>query len=215
MAGGAYLLLRPQPRQAQGLKNVRFTQLTDQAGAEFFPSLSPDGQSVVYASRASGNWDIYLQRAGSRNSINLTKDSPADDTQPAFSPDGGYIAFRSERESGGIYLMKGNGESVNRVSDFGYSPAWSPEGEHILVGTEKIPQPSTRPSKSQLWMINVKTNERRLISEGDALKPTCSPHRQRIAYWSRPSRAGQRENIWTIPVDGGRPLPSRMARRQI
>jgi len=201
-----YLLLkwgRVSKEAASLLKNPSFTQLTDQGGTELFPSLSPDSQSIVYASRATGNWDIYLQRVGSRNSINLTKDSPADDTQPAFSLDGGYIAFRSERDSGGIYLMRSNGESVNRVSDFGYSPAWSSDGEHILVGTEKIPQPSTRPSKSQLWTINTRTNERRLITEGDALQPNCSPHGNRIAFWSRPSKAGQRESIATIPADGG------------
>jgi tetratricopeptide (TPR) repeat protein len=40
---------------------VTFAQLTNQSGPEFFPSLSPDGKSVAYASRASGNWDIYFQ----------------------------------------------------------------------------------------------------------------------------------------------------------
>jgi Tol biopolymer transport system component/tetratricopeptide (TPR) repeat protein len=205
VAGLGYLLLRTfrATKETSAPGNFTFTQLTYDPGPEFFPSLSPDGKSLVYASRAAGNWDIYLQRVGGRNSTNLTKDSRADDTQPSFSPDGQRIAFRSDREGGGIYVMGATGESVTRLSDFGYSPAWSPDGEQILVGTEKIPQPSTRPTKSQLWMINVKTNERRLISEGDALQPNYSPHRQRIAYWSRPSRAGQRENIWTIPVDGG------------
>ena len=202
----SYLLLiagRKRKDAATSQTNAGFTQLTDQAGAEFFPSLSPDGQSVVYASRATRNWDIYLQQVGSRNSINLTKDSPADDTQPAFSPDGRRIAFRSERDGGGIYVMGPAGESVTRLSNFGYSPAWSPDGEQILFGTEKIPQPSTRPSKSQLWTINTRTNERRLISEGDALQPNCSPHGNRIAFWSRPSKAGQRESISTIPAAGG------------
>jgi serine/threonine-protein kinase len=205
VAGLGYLFLRPfrATKETSAPGNFTFTQLTYDPGPEFFPSLSPDGKSLVYASRAAGNWDIYLQRVGGRNSTNLTKDSQADDTQPSFSPDGQRIAFRSDREGGGIYVMGATGESVTRLSDFGYSPAWSPDGERILVGTEKIPQPSTRPTKSQLWMINVKTNERQLISEGDALQPNFSPHRQRITYWSRPSRAGQRENIWTIPADGG------------
>jgi Tol biopolymer transport system component/DNA-binding winged helix-turn-helix (wHTH) protein len=185
------------------LKNATFTQLTDQPGPEYFPSLSPDGKSLIYASRISGNWDIYLQRVGGRNPINLTKDSPADDTQPAFSPNGERVAFRSEREGGGIYLIGATGESIIRLSDFGYSPSWSWDGEDIFVGTEKIPQPSTRPSKSQLWTINIKSGERKLIIEGDALQPNCSPHGYRIAYWSRPGRVGQRENIWTIPTGGG------------
>jgi serine/threonine protein kinase/Tol biopolymer transport system component/Tfp pilus assembly protein PilF len=205
LAGGGYLL-RQFPRETKRpttLRNATFTQLTDQPGPEFFPSLSPDAKSLAYASRASGNWDIYLQRVGGRNPINLTKESAVDDTQATFSPDGDHIAFRSERNGGGIFLMGAAGESVIRISDFGYSPAWSPDGEQIFVGTEKIPQPSTRPSKSQLWSINVKTNERRLVSEGDALQPNCSPHGNRIAFWSRPSKIGQRDSIWTIPAYGG------------
>src|SRR6185503_19255968 len=111
----------------------------------------------------SGNWDIHFQTLGRPDWINLTKDSPVDDTQPAFSPDGQRIAFRSERDGGGIYSMNSSGGSVTLLANFGFSPAWSPDGERIFVGTEKIPQPSTRPTKSQLWSINRKTNERRLI----------------------------------------------------
>src|SRR6266550_4166782 len=128
-----WFLVARSARQTQSptvaLKTATFTQLTDQPGPEYFPSLSPDGKSLVYASRISGNWDIYLQRVGGRNPVNLTKDSPADDTQPAFSPDGERIVFRSEREGGGIYLMGATGESVRRLSDFGYNPVWSPDGE--------------------------------------------------------------------------------------
>jgi serine/threonine protein kinase/Tol biopolymer transport system component/Tfp pilus assembly protein PilF len=193
-------------RTAVGPQSVSFQQVTYQSGPEFFPSLSPDGKSTIYASQASGNWDIFFQRIGEGDVINLTKDFVKDDSQPAFSPDGEHIAFRSERDGGGVYVMNANGASPVRVSDFGYSPSWSADGGQILVGTEKIPQPSTRPTKSQLWMIDLKSGQRQRISEGDALQPTFSPHHKRIAYWSRPDRYGQREHIWTIPFSGGEPV---------
>ncbi len=208
LLSAGYLLVKyfSGRRTAKGPEAVSFQQLTYQSGPEFFPSLSPDGKSTVYASRASGNWDIYFQRIGDANLINLTQDFVADDSQPAFSPDGQRIAFRSERDGGGIYVMNANGDSPVRVSDFGYSPSWSPDGGQILVGTEKIPQPSTRPTKSQLWIIDLKSGQRQQISEGDALQPASSPHHKRIAYWSRPDRYGQREHIWTIPASGGTPV---------
>jgi eukaryotic-like serine/threonine-protein kinase len=182
------------------LNNVT-TQLTDQPGPEYFPSLSPDGKSLIYASRAAGNWDIYLQRVGGRNPNNLTKTSGDDDTQPVFSPDGERIAFRSEREGGGIYLMGATGESVIRLSDAGYNPIWSPDGEMIAFATERIIQPATRPTRSQLWTVNLKSGEKRSLAAEDALQPNWSPHGYRIAYWSRPKESGQGEAIWTIPAD--------------
>jgi serine/threonine-protein kinase len=203
LLAGGHLLFRFVNRPAKSPQSASFQQLTFQSGPEFFPSLSPDGKAIVYASRASGNWDIYFQRLGNSRSINLTREFAIDDSQPAFSPDGQRIAFRSERDGGGVYVMSANGESPVRVSDFGYSPSWSPDGGRIIVGTEKIPQPSTRPTKSQLWMIDLKSGQRQQISEGDALQPAFSPHQKRIAYWSRGDRYGQREHIWTIPAGGG------------
>ena len=116
-------------------KNGTIDQLTEQPGQELYPSLAPDGKSFVYASRAAGNWDIYSQRVGGKNSVNLTADSTADDTQPVFSPDGERIAFRSERDGGGIFVMGATGENVKRITDFGHDPAWSPDGTEIVCGT--------------------------------------------------------------------------------
>ncbi|HEX3187411.1 MAG TPA: protein kinase, partial [Pyrinomonadaceae bacterium] len=203
-----FLLLKYLARKETGTnpQAISFAQVTYQSGPEFFPTLSPDGKSIAYAGRASGNWDIYFQTIGSGDSKNLTKESSSDDSQPAFSPTGDRIAFRSERDGGGIYIMGANGGSPTRISDFGYSPSWSLDGGTIVIGTEKIPQPSTRPTKSELWTIDVNTNQRQRVSEGDALQPVFSPHQKRIAYWSRPDRYGQREHIWSIPANGGEPV---------
>ena len=103
-----------------------FKRLTEQEGSETFPSVAPDGSNFVYVKlTAPGNLDIYAQRIGGSNPRNLTVDSPADDTQPSYSPDGGTIAFRSERDGGGIFLMGATGESVRRVTDFGRAAARS------------------------------------------------------------------------------------------
>jgi Tol biopolymer transport system component/serine/threonine protein kinase len=172
-----------------------FTLLTNQAGMESYPSLAPDGRTFVYVSKVSGNADIYLTRVEGRNAINLTKDSPAHDTMPAFSPDGSQIAFRSEREGGGIFLMGATGESVRRLTDFGYFPAWSPDGAEIALSTQTLEGPYSRPSFSSLEVINVRTGARREIIDvqRDAIQPSWSPHGHRIAYWSVTVGGGQRD----------------------
>jgi len=92
-------------RRATPELSVSFTQLTFDAGAETHPAISPDGRMFAFVKSVEGQRDIFLQRVDGRTAMNLTKDSPANDGDPAFSPDGNQIAFRSERAGGGIYLM--------------------------------------------------------------------------------------------------------------
>jgi Tol biopolymer transport system component len=201
---GTYLLVRPgrEDIEAQPIKGT-FTQLTSRPGQEYFPSVSPDGDIIVYASAASGNWDIYRQRVGGETAFNLTEDSPDDDWHCTFSPDGKQIAFRSERDGGDIFLMGATGESVRRLTGEGYNPAWSPDGKEIVYATSfTLVSPDDRAPGSQLWAVNVASGEKRLITEVDAVQPSWSPHGGRIAYWGLLKGTGRRD-IWTLPASGG------------
>jgi serine/threonine protein kinase/Tol biopolymer transport system component len=184
---------------------ITFSQQTNEQGVEKFPALSPDGASLAYVTRESGNDDIYLRRVGGQTPLDLTKDSAEDDSQPTFSPDGSTIAFRSERGGGGIFVMGATGESVRRLSDIGYNPAWSPDGNRIAVGTEAIENPLGRTGLSELWTIEVPSGQKKKLFAGDAVQPSWSPHGDRIAYWAIPKDTAQRD-IWTIPAAGGEPV---------
>ncbi len=96
-----------------------------------------------------------MSRVGGKNPINLTKDSAADDTQPAFSPDGDRIVFRSEREGEGIFLMGATGQSVKPLTNFGYDPAWSSDGKEIACADEGILTPAFRTHPSRISAVNV------------------------------------------------------------
>jgi serine/threonine protein kinase/Tol biopolymer transport system component len=194
---GGYLL---HEGAGGGPVQATFTRLTEQDGSETFPSLSPDGKYFVYVKSS----DIYLQRVGGGNPINLTPNTPGDDTQPAFSPDGQTLAFRSEREGGGgIFLMGATGESVRRLADFGYNPAWSPDGKEIVVATESVAtSPWIRTSQSRLFRIDVATGEKRPVVDADAVQPSWSPDGKRIAYWGSVPGVATRA-VWTVPVSAG------------
>ena len=133
------------------------TQLTTTAGPETDPSISPDGRWIVYSGLASGNRDIYLQAVGGQTTINLTKDSTVEDGEPAFSPNGEHIAFRSAREGGGIFIMGRTGEAPRRITDFGHNPSWSPSGGEVVFASKTTSDPNAGPGASELWIVNTQT----------------------------------------------------------
>ena len=191
--------------KASAASSRSFTQLTFGTSDEL-PSLSPDGKTFAFTGTVDGRSDVYVQRVDGRNAIDLTKDATADSSQPAFSPDGNLIAFRSERDGGGIFIMGATGESVRRLSDVGFNPSWSPDGREIAVGTEAIlHSPNSRSNYSDLWILNVQTGAKQQITKAadsatageDAVQPAWSPHGARIAYWGIAGGGGQRD-IYTI-----------------
>ena len=151
---------RAAPPSRGGLAS-KFTKLTDFAGYENDPSLSPDGKTVVYVSREGDDEDIFSLRVGGLNPINLTKDCTKDDFQPAFSPDGTRIVFRSDRDGGGLFVMGATGESPRRLTDFGFDPKWSPDGQRVVVATEGINDPLSRNTISTIWTIDLSTGKKR------------------------------------------------------
>ena len=177
----------------------RFVRLTHQAGLESSPTLSPDGEFVAYTAIDGGDRDLFLLRIGGQRPINLTEDSPADEDHAAFSPDGRFLAFRSERGGGGIFVMGATGESVRRLTDFGDNPSWSPDGGRIVFATEGESDPHAREKTSELWIVGAAGGPAQKIYAGDAVQPVWSPHGQRIAFWTQED--GIRD-VWTVRADG-------------
>ncbi len=207
-----YILSRvdTSDRSSRSMTGGTLTQLTSLPGGELFPSLSPDGKFVAYTgfsvTPAGTSSNIYLQRVDGQNAVPLTSDSSTLDGQPQFSPDGTQIAFA--RLPGGIFVMGAMGESVKRVTDHGYNPAWSPDGNAIAYSTimTYASARSTDALEGQIRVVDIETGEARNVTpEGmDAVQPHWSPSGHRIAFWSF---ADGIRDIWTIPAAGGEAVP--------
>lgn len=196
------------PLRAVGWSAATALQLTDQAGLKSNPSLSPDGKTIVYAAHDNAHWGIWWQRVeGGRANNLLASAAGIDHTQPAFSPDGERIAFRSERDGGGLYVMGATGENVRRVTHEGFNPSWSPDGKQIAFAAESTGLASERHLfPSALKVVELATEQVRTVTTDDAMQPAWSPNGQRIAYWGIRHAGGQRD-IWTIAVSGGPAVP--------
>ncbi len=184
----------------------QFTQITDTAGEETTPAISPDGTTIMFASRARGTWDIYSQRVGGRNRTLVIGEPDRQELGPTFSPDGQQIAFYEGDDDGGIFVAGATGESVRRLSDFGFHPSWSPDERRLAFTTEQVISPYISQGTSKLWVIDLTTggSAPRQLDPEDARQPSWSPSGHRIVFWSQ--LGGQRD-LFTIPSDGGARVP--------
>jgi hypothetical protein len=132
LAGATYLMWPRRQAAAPATAQRALTRVTFDDGLQAQPTWSPDGKFIAYSSNQSGNFDIWVQPLGGGRAVQVTSNS-ANDWQPAWSPDGNNIAFRSEREGGGIFLVPALGGREQKLSDFGYSPQWRPDGSSVLV----------------------------------------------------------------------------------
>ena len=205
LAGGAlaYFLLRGRTGTAAATgSSATYRRLTNMPGAETSPSLSPDGQTLAFVHRSGKKPDIWIQRAGGRNPIDLTPDCDRESYSPAFSPDGTLIAYGAQCGEGGLFVMGATGENSRRLVNVGSNPAWSPDGKEILYSTELVAGPYGRTGTSEVWAVELASGKtRKLSGTFDAIQPNVSPHGLRVAFWALPPGGSQRD-IWTMPYKG-------------
>ncbi|MGQ9834340.1 MAG: hypothetical protein ACUVRJ_11210, partial [Candidatus Villigracilaceae bacterium] len=143
-----------------------FRQLTSNGANNGYTSLSPDGQSVVYASNISGTWQIYEMNLSSGSTWQVTS-GLSDAIAPEISPDGQEIVYRYSDPIDSIWVMNRDGSNPHKVYGPGWDPVWSPDGSQILFASGTVGQ-------AQLYIINSNgsglqqvTNQRDLPGRSD------------------------------------------------
>jgi Tol biopolymer transport system component len=134
--------------------------------------------------------DIFAVDRNGMNMKQLTTAAGVDD-QPAWSPDGGRIAYRRIDPVTGrsaIWVMNSDGTGqVNLTPDFAatYStgdPAWSPDGSRIAFAAVRFTGTGTT---SGIWSTNPSGSDRQQHAasmNGFDSHPTWSPDGQHIAF---------------------------------
>ncbi|MEB2289454.1 MAG: hypothetical protein OZ934_15280 [Anaerolineae bacterium] len=189
-------------------------RLTGSLANEREPSCAPDGRSVVYASDASGSYQIHLLRLDGSAPVALTA-SAGMSFAPVFSPDGAQIAFVSTRQNGvpTIWVMNADGSGQRQVTtELGRatSPSWSPDGRQLLYSSEQF-----GPWNVFLTVIGDDVEGEFPVlppefSEVNQLWPVFDPTSERIAYtvWADLSDP-QTADIWLLDFEQPEPLAIR------
>ena len=153
----------------------------------FYPSLSPDGQSVLYTSfREQNVYEAYRLDLTNGNVDQLT-DRLGILTAPEVSPDGDSITFaRATGNTGSqpqIMIMNIDGSDAGNIPQIlGWDPTWSPDGNQILFA-------SGSGGSVQLFVVNRNGNALRQVTNLPAIRGRSdwSSDGQWIVTYSGPS----------------------------
>jgi Tol biopolymer transport system component len=112
------------------------------------PSVSPDGQWIVFAGQANsgqpydqGQNSLWL--LGPRGELKPLESAPTHGRAPVWSPDGTRIAFESDRGSPdgryAIFTIGRDGAGLAQVTDYALNathPVWSPDGRRMVFAVQ-------------------------------------------------------------------------------
>ena len=118
-----------------------FKQLTSGNVRHYYPSLSPDGQSVLYSEfREQNVYEIYEMNLNSGNVKRLTNRLGVSNA-PEVSPDGKSITFmrgNPNTQQNQVWVMQRSGDNPENVPQaLGWDPTWSPDGKSILFASDR------------------------------------------------------------------------------
>ncbi len=118
------------------------------------PRLSPDGNRLALSVLRDGNWDIWVYDLERGVATRITFGSGYD-ADPAWSPDGKWLAFASNREGDmAVYRKRsdGSGQAEQMIApDVMSNPfptSWSPDGRWLAVSPTGL-------GGNDLWVVPV------------------------------------------------------------
>lgn len=200
------------------------TALTDGIAWNYQPRFSPDGSRIAFVSDRAGGDNLWIMNADGSEPHAVTDEAEHLVHNPAWSPDGTYLAGRKGYYStrsiaaGEIWMFHhGGGNGVNLVERPNAEkdqknraePAFSPDGKYVYYSADTTPGVTWQYNKNavgsvfaikRLELANGETTT--VVSgPGGAIRPTPSPDGGSLAYLKR--RQGLVTQIMVKDLESG------------
>ena len=146
-------------------------------------ALSPTGKRVVVEARG----EIFTIPADKGDVRNLTHSSASAERDPAWSPDGKFVSYFSDK-SGEYKLVIEAQDGLTPPREIAlakpthyYTPSWSPDSKKLLFTDTNL----------KVWVLDVATEQAKIVGEDPwmvparTLNPVWSPDSKWVAYSSR------------------------------
>ncbi|HEU5055377.1 MAG TPA: protein kinase, partial [Kofleriaceae bacterium] len=167
--------LREIPLAAR--RDAEGSWLTRGNAADRQPIVAPDGDRIAFSSNRSGNLDIWALSRASGAVVRLT-DHPAEDSDPAFMPDGRLLWSSNRSGAFEVWLAAADGSGARQVTRDGVdaeNPVATPDGAWIVYA-------SANPKTRGIVKIRPDGSGAALVVAGNAILPEVSPDGRHVAF---------------------------------
>ena len=169
--GGLYVMPIDASEEPHRIVHVPGPQWRGVGGGDY--AWSPDMKWIAYSRRGESRaWNIWIVPTDGGDPINVTR-LYAQHAEPAWSPDGKYLFFESNRDGEGLYVLPLTAESI-RISDTDIKFEKPTNGVTVKIEFENI-QRRIRKVTSQSPQSDLAITSEGLIvfiSEGDVWSVT-------------------------------------------
>ena len=147
------------------------------------PQPGPGPHTIAFGRIGPYETALFVSNADGSEERRLLN-STALDYNPAWSPDGQWIAFTSEREgSADLYRVRTDGTGLDRLTD---SPAYDDQAAVSPDGTQVVFVTTRAGGTADLWVLDLRTRTARPLTSGPGgdFRPSWSPDGNWIAFSS-------------------------------
>ncbi len=182
---------------AQGKQKL---QLTENAGNNTAPAISPDGQTIIFVSSRDGQQHLWRMDAVGGHVQRATEGTR--DLSPVFTPDGRWIIYRSYVTGNpNLFKLAVAGGAPTRLTEvISGVPAISPDSKTIAC----IQRPVAL-ARVKIGLVPIEGGPARLIEPKDVprqLMLAWNTDGQSLVYIKNESSVS---NLWMLPLNGGEP----------
>lgn len=173
-------------------------QLTFAEATNFYPEWGPLGQLIVFSSRRSGEFAIWLMNAGGSDPRQV---SPAVGSlfAPDISPDGRQIVFANALgDWQNIWVMDLDGGNARPLTSGPFNdidPVWSPDGRQIAFASD-------RGAEVKHWVMDAGGSEMRMLPDeipAQGGRSDWSPDGRWLAFYAGPQND---RDLYRVATDG-------------
>ncbi len=198
---GGIRFLPPAAPEVADTPVLRIQGLSLTSGADAWPVFSPDAGRIAFISLQT---DSQINRIKIKDLADGRDETIFEERQSAlasldWAPDG--RAFAVCLEQGGVRLISaGPPHEMVELTDFGFSPRWSPDSRLIAFSSRSAFQEL---GDNQIWIYDLTEHRARRLSPQSALSfhtPSWSPDQRWIACLAG---VGSRKSLWIISTADG------------